>query len=97
MCPRGKGLLHPLSTARTILTGVLRRDRNDWHIMHDAVGLHPSEELPPCGIMNALGQFAVLDQVADLKLLVSNQVVRRDQRVRRFASEIFTLPLHASR
>ena len=47
--------------------------------------------------MNALGQFAVLDQVADLKVFVGNQVVRRDQRVRRLSGEIFTLPLHASR
>ena len=70
MCPSGKSLLDPLSTARTILTGVLRWDRYDWHIMHDAIGFHPGEELPPRSIMDALGQFPVFDQIADLKVFV---------------------------
>ena len=97
MRPSRERFLHTLSTARTILTGVLWGDGDDRHIMHDAVGLHPAEELPPCRIMDALGQFVVFHQIADLKVFVGNQVVRRDQRVRRFAGEIFTLPLHASR
>src|SRR5579863_8273804 len=47
--------------------------------------------------MNTLSKLMVLDQVADLKVFVGNQVVRRDKRVRRLTSEIFTLPLHFQR
>ena len=97
MCSGGEGLLDTLPTARTVLAGVLWCNGDDWHIMHDAVGLDPVQKLAPCRIMDALGQFAVLDQVADLQVFVGNQVVRRDERVRRFASEIFTLPLHFQR
>src|SRR5438128_8438686 len=53
MRPGGECLLHPLSTARTILTGVLWGDGDDGHIMHDAVGFHPGEEVPPGGIIDA--------------------------------------------
>jgi hypothetical protein len=81
-------------TARAILAGVLWWDGDDWYIVHDAIGFHTAEELSPGGIMDALGKLVVLDQVADLKMFVGNQVVRRDERVRRFACEIFTLPLH---
>src|SRR5215469_5485116 len=42
--------------------------------------------------MNALRQFAVADQVRNLKVLIGNQVARRDQRVCLFAGKIFTLP-----
>ena len=94
MCSGREGLLDTLSTFRTILARVLWWDGDDWHIMHDAIGFDPGEELSPCGIMDALGQFVVLDQVANLQVFVGNQVVRRDERVRRFAGEIFTLPLH---
>ena len=97
MCPSRERLLDTLSTARTVLTRILWWDGDDWHIVHDAIGFHPSEELPPRSIMHALGKLVVLHQVADLKVFVGNQVVRRDERVRRFASEIFTLPLHFQR
>ena len=85
MCPSRERFLDTLPTARTVLACILWWDGDDWHIMHDAVGLDPAEELPPCSIMNALGQFLVLNQIADRKMLVGNQVVRRDERVRRFA------------
>ena len=62
--------------------------------MHDAVGFHPVEELSPCRIMDTLGKFMVLDHIADLKVFIGNQVVRRDERACRFAGKIFTLPLH---
>ncbi len=89
-----ESFLDALSTAGTILTGVVWCDRDDRDIVHHPVGLHPVEELPPGGIVDALGKLVILDQVADLKLFIGNQVVRRDQRVRCLASEIFTLPLH---
>jgi hypothetical protein len=44
--------------------------------------------------MDRFGQFAVADHVADLKVFIGNQVVRRDQRVCLFPGKIFTLPLH---
>src|SRR2546425_10753706 len=97
MCPGGERLLHALSTARTVLTGILWGDGDDGHLMHDAIGLHPTEEVPPCRIMDALGELMILDQVTDLQVFVGNQVVRRDERVRRLTGEIFTLPLHFQR
>jgi hypothetical protein len=97
MRPGGERFLDALPTARTVLTRILWWDGNDWHIMHDAVGFHTDEELTPGSIMNALGKLLVLNQVADLKVFVGNQVVRRDKRVRRLTSEIFTLPLHFQR
>ena len=62
--------------------------------MHYGIGLHPAQELSPGGIMDTLGKLVIPDHVAYLKVFIDNQVVRRDQRVRRFAGEIFTLPLH---
>src|SRR6266487_1679448 len=94
MCPSRERFLDALSTARTILTGIVWGDGDDRYIVHNAVGLHPSKELTPCSIMNALGKLVVLHHIADLKVFVGNQVVRRDKRVRCFTSEIFTLPLH---
>ncbi len=94
MGPGREGFLDALSTARTVLTGVLWRNGDHLYSMHHAVGLHPVEELPPCCVMDTLGKLMILDQVADLKLFIGNQVVRRDKRVRCFPSEIFTLPLH---
>ena len=94
MCPGGERFLDTLSTTRAILAGVLRWHGDDWHIVHDAISFDPVQELAPCGVMDALGKLVVLDHIADLKMLVGNQVVRRDKRVRCFASEIFTLPLH---
>ncbi len=97
MRPGGERFLDALSTARTILTRIVWSDGDDGHLMHDAIGFHPTEEVTPCRIIDALGKLLVLDQVADLQVFVGNQVVRRDQRVRRFAGEIFTLPLHFQR
>src|SRR6266704_499626 len=94
MCASGERFLDTLSTARAILTGVGWGHGDDWHIVHDTISFDPSEELAPGRIMDTLGKLMVLDQVADLKEFVGNQVVRRDERVRRFTSEIFTLPLH---
>ncbi len=62
--------------------------------MHHGIRLHPAEELSPGCIMDTLGKLVVLDHVAYLKVFIGNQVVRRDERVRRFPSEIFTLPMH---
>ncbi len=80
MCPGGERFLDALylsprqgPTARTVLTRILWWNGNDRHIMHDAVGLHPTEELTPCSIKDALGKLVVLDQVADLKVFVGNQ------------------------
>ena len=43
--------------------------------------------------MNALCQFAVANHVADLKVLIGNQVARQDQRVCLLAGKISALPL----
>src|SRR5437588_12774576 len=66
MCPGGESFLDTLSTSGAILTGVVWCNGDDRDIVHHAVGLHPSKELSTCGIVDTLGEFAVLDQVADL-------------------------------
>jgi len=60
--------------------------------MQERVSGKPLQEDPQPAIMNALCQFAVADHIADLKVLIGNQVARRDQRVCLFAGKIFTLP-----
>ena len=80
--------------ARTFLAGVLRWYGNDRDSMDDAIVGKPLQEYPPTSVMNAFCQFAVTDHVADLKVLIGNQVVRRDERVCLFAGKIFALPLH---
>ena len=62
--------------------------------MHHAVGFDPGEELAPPSIVIGLGEVAILDQVADLRVFKGNQIARGDKRVRLLAGEIFTLPLH---
>src|SRR5260370_8944798 len=81
-------------TVRTLLAGVLRWDGNDRDSMHDAIGGKPVQEYPPTSIMDTLGKVPVADHSADVKVLIGNQVVRRDQRVCLFAGKIFALPLH---
>jgi len=93
MCPGRERFLHSFPTARAILAGILWGNCYHFYPMHHGIGLHPAEELSPGCIMDTLSQLVVLDHVPYLKVFVGNQVVRRDKRVRRFPSEIFTLPL----
>ena len=44
--------------------------------------------------MKALGEVMVLEEVAYLQVFMGNQVVRRDERVRRLTGEVFALPMH---
>ncbi len=52
-------LFHHRATCAALLTGELRSHGNDRDIMHHAIGIHPGDELPPSGIMNALRQVMV--------------------------------------
>ena len=94
MRPSGERFLNTFPTARAILACILWGNCYHFYPMHHGIGLHPAEELSPGCIMDTLGKLVVLDHVAYLKVFIGNQVVRRDERVRRFPSEIFTLPLH---
>ena len=62
--------------------------------MQCAIVVHPPDELSPASVMDTLGEMMVLDHVAYLEVLIGNQIVRCDQRVRSLAGEILTLPLH---
>jgi hypothetical protein len=50
----------------------------------------------PARVGNGLGKPPVAHQIAYLQVLQGNQVVRRDERARRFAGEILALPLELS-
>jgi len=66
---------------RTFLAGEMRWDGQDLDFMHSAIVGKPLQEDPPASVMDAFCQFSVADHVADLKVFIGNQVVRRDQRV----------------
>src|SRR5438876_503851 len=87
-------LLHDGGANGAFLTAIVRWHGDDRDIMQEAVTGKPLQEDSPTSVMNALRQFAVADHVGYLKVLIGNQVARRDQRVCLFAGKIFTLPLH---
>jgi hypothetical protein len=70
------------------------RDSHERYILHNAIVANPLQEATPCRIADGLRKDVVLDHIGDLEIFKSNQVVRRDQRVCRFPSKIFTLPLN---
>ncbi len=94
MRPHAQRFLHHGATVGALLTGVVRWYCNDRDVMQEAVVSKPVQEDAPANVMNAFCQFAVVYHVADLKVLIGNQVVRRDQRVCLFTGKIFTLPLN---
>src|SRR5260370_16792208 len=94
MRPNAERFLHHGAAVGAFLTGVVRWYCNDRDVMQAAVVGKPVQEDSPASVINAFCQFAVVYHVADLKVLIGNQVVRRDQRVCLFAGKIFTLPLH---
>jgi hypothetical protein len=55
--------------------------------------LHPPQEACPRRIADALGQMAVLDQIADLQVFVGNPVARRDERACQLPGMVLTLPI----
>ena len=90
----GQGLLHFRSTSRAILRGVVRWDGDDLGTVHSGIVLEPLQEYAPPGIMNRLGQLAIMYHVLDLKVFIGKQVARRDIRVCHLAGKILTLPLN---
>ncbi len=87
-------LFHERSTVRALLAGEMGRDCNDWNVMQNPIVVHPLEENPPSSIMDALCQVMIANHIADLKVFIGNQVVRRDKRVCLLSGKILTLPLH---
>jgi|GEM_PF-812811 len=94
VCTDRERLLHDGATLAAFLTGVVGRHSDDGDIMQEPIAGKPLQKYPPSGVMNALCQFAVADHIADLKVLIGNQVARRDQRVCLLSGKIFALPLH---
>ncbi len=88
---------HTFPTARAVLARVMWGNCYHDYPMHRCIVFHPAQESSPGGIVNTLGKHVVLDHVADLKLFIGNQVVRRDKRVCLFAGKILALPLHFQR
>ncbi len=86
-------LLDDLPTSGALLTGEMGSNDNDRNLMHHSIGGDPLKELPPGRVTDALGKGVIAHHVGNLEVFIGNQVVRRDERVRRFPSEIFTLPL----
>ena len=71
----------------------MRLDRQDRNRVQSPVVRHPPEKRSPTGIGDRFGKVPVPDQVAYLQVFEGNQIARCDERVRRLAGEIFTLPL----
>ena len=70
-----------------------------WHgnhrdVMQRTIIVEPPQEETPSGVMDAFGKMSVFSHVPNLKLLICNQVLRRDERFCLLAGKIFTLPLH---
>src|SRR5260370_11530404 len=93
MCPNAERFLHDGATLAAFLTGVVGWHSDDGDIMQEPIAGKPLQKYSPSGVMNALCQFAVADDIADLKGLIGNQVARRDQRGCMFGGKIFALPL----
>jgi hypothetical protein len=94
MGPHTQTFLDLRATARAVLTGEMWRYCYDRDVMHGSIRFHPGQEIAPTGIMDALGEMLILDEVAYLEVFKGNQIARGDERVRRLAGEIFTLPLN---
>jgi hypothetical protein len=89
-----QGFLDDRATLRTHLTGVLWWNCYDWNVMQSPIVFQPVGECAPTCIVDRFGKFPVVYHIANLKVFVGNQVVRRDVRVCRLAGKIFALPLH---
>jgi hypothetical protein len=82
------------ATLGTHLTGVLWWNCYDRNVMQSPIVLQPAGECAPTCIVDRLGKFPVVYHIANLKVFIGDQVVRRDVRVCRLAGKIFALPLH---
>jgi hypothetical protein len=91
--PNRERLFDDGATVGAFLTGIVRWNCDDEGIMQERVSGNPLQEYSPTSIMDRFGEFAITDHIADLEVLIGNQVVRRDQRVCLFAGKIFALPL----
>jgi hypothetical protein len=87
-------LLDDFPTARTVLAGVVRWNRNCCHPEHLAKVFQPVAESRPCSISQGLSQFPVSDHVSHLQILVGNQVVGLDYASCQLDGKIFTLPTY---
>jgi hypothetical protein len=81
--PEHRWLVNAGSTAMTSSTGACCR-----------VGEEAQERAPP-GILDALGEMVVLEQIADLQLRMRDRVIGLDQRERRLVVNILPLTLEA--
>ena len=85
------------ATARTDLTGEMRGHCQNRDGMYGSIRFHPGQKIAPACIMDTLGEMLVFHEIADLEVFKGNQIARGDERVRRLAGEIFTLPLNRER
>ena len=69
-------LLNERTASATLLACELRRDGNHQDALQGRIVADPLQERSPSSVINGLGQMTIVDQVADLKVLVGNQIVR---------------------
>ena len=79
--------------ARTILASELGWHRDAGDVLLGGVIPHPMQKSSPSHVTDRFGQMTVFHEVANLHVFIGYQVARRDQRLRRFAGKVFTLPL----
>jgi hypothetical protein len=87
-------LLDECATSTTVLAGVVWGNFDGWYPMECSIVVDPGNELSLSSIIDGRGEMSVLDHISNLQIFIGNQVVRRDERIRFFPSEVFTLPLN---
>src|SRR5579875_4136416 len=75
MRPHTQALGDTRSTATTVLTGVLRRYRNHFTTGPCSLVVKDGEKLPPARIADALAEMPIPHHVADLKILMVDDIV----------------------
>src|SRR5271157_4736770 len=95
MHPVGKGLWHPVSATRTILTAVCWVHSFDLVTSehHTLVG-NESNQGPPTSVQNRLCQMRVSDHSWDIELFKSYVCVSNHQRKRQLMQEVRSLLSH---
>src|SRR5260370_18776325 len=90
MCSNAERFLDNRATVGALLAGIVRWYSDDGDIMQKAIALDPLEEDSPSCVMDRFGKLAVTNHIADLKVFIANQVVRRDNGFVLLSGKIFT-------
>jgi hypothetical protein len=94
MGANGETLLDPLSTATTVLAGIVGGNGDHSAASVCCFAAQDGAELCPAGIRDALGQVRVADHIRHPQIFERDHVVRSQQGECGLVMEIGALPLH---